>query len=108
MLVKLDHFPKRDKNKIYLKPPPSKSLTIPDWLQRLPLQPLGQRTHATSQSFRPSLAYVGTTPAATYRQTLGKTNRGGHKAIILPETNMAPENGWLEYLSPFGMAYFQG
>ena len=26
----------------------------------------------------------------------------------LPETNMAPENGWLEYSFPFGMAYFQG
>ena len=26
----------------------------------------------------------------------------------LPETNIAPENGWLEYQSPFGMAYFQG
>ena len=25
----------------------------------------------------------------------------------LPETNMAPENGWLEYYLPFGMAYFQ-
>ena len=27
----------------------------------------------------------------------------------LPETNIfAPENGWLEYKFPFGMAYFQG
>ena len=26
----------------------------------------------------------------------------------LPETNIAPENGWLEYWFPFGMAYFQG
>ncbi len=25
-----------------------------------------------------------------------------------PETNIAPENGWLEYYFPFGMAYFQG
>ena len=25
-----------------------------------------------------------------------------------PETNIAPENGWLEYKFPFGMAYFQG
>ena len=25
----------------------------------------------------------------------------------LPETNMAPENGWLEYQKTFGMAYFQ-
>ena len=28
--------------------------------------------------------------------------------ITLPETNIAPENGWLEYHVPFGMAYFQG
>ena len=26
----------------------------------------------------------------------------------LPETNIAPENGWLEYYFPFGKAYFQG
>ena len=26
----------------------------------------------------------------------------------LPETNISPENGWLEYYFPFGMAYFQG
>ena len=26
----------------------------------------------------------------------------------LPETNIAPENGWLEYHFPIGMAYFQG
>ena len=25
----------------------------------------------------------------------------------LPETNIAPENGWLDYQFPFGMAYFQ-
>ena len=25
----------------------------------------------------------------------------------LPETKMAPENGWLEYKVPFGTAYFQ-
>ena len=26
----------------------------------------------------------------------------------LPETNIAPENGWLEYLFPFRMAYLAG
>ena len=26
----------------------------------------------------------------------------------LPETNIAPENVWLEYSFPVGMAYFQG
>ena len=26
----------------------------------------------------------------------------------LSETNIAPENGWLEYYFPIGMAYFQG
>ena len=29
-------------------------------------------------------------------------------ASTLPESNIAPENGWLEYYFPFGMAYFQG
>ena len=27
--------------------------------------------------------------------------------VTLPETNIAPENGWLEYYFPIGMAYFQ-
>ena len=27
--------------------------------------------------------------------------------FTLPETNIAPENGWLEYSFPFGMVYFQ-
>ena len=29
------------------------------------------------------------------------------KMITLPQTNMTPENEWLEYWFPFGMAYFQ-
>ena len=28
--------------------------------------------------------------------------------VTLPETNIAPENGWLEYYFPIGEAYFQG
>ena len=28
--------------------------------------------------------------------------------ISLPETNIAPKNGWLEYYFPIGEAYFQG
>ena len=27
--------------------------------------------------------------------------------ITLTQTNIAPEDGWLEYYFPFGMAYFQ-
>jgi len=42
----------------------------------------------------------------------GKKNIGcvffGSKFDTLPETSMAPENGWLEYSFPFGIAYFQG
>ena len=30
------------------------------------------------------------------------------KNITLPETNIAPKNGWLEYYFPIGEAYFQG
>ena len=26
----------------------------------------------------------------------------------LPETNIGPKNGWLEYYFPIGKAYFQG
>ena len=28
--------------------------------------------------------------------------------VTLPETNIAPTNGWLEYYFPIGEAYFQG
>ena len=28
--------------------------------------------------------------------------------LTLPETNIAPENGWLEYYFPIGKPYFQG
>ena len=30
------------------------------------------------------------------------------RKTTLPETNIAPENGWLEYYFPIGMAYFSG
>ena len=30
------------------------------------------------------------------------------RAITLPETNIDPKNGWLEYYFPIGEAYFQG
>ncbi len=35
---------------------------------------------------------------------LSRDSRFTH--TTLPETNIAPENGWLEYYFPFGMAYF--
>ncbi len=28
--------------------------------------------------------------------------------ITLPETNIGPENGWLEYYFPIGEAYYHG
>ena len=42
---------------------------------------------------------------------LGKGNGTLKKWAIfgtLPETNIAPKNGWLEYYFPIGEAYFQG
>ena len=33
---------------------------------------------------------------------------GFNISTTLPETNIAPENGWLEYYFPIGEAYFQG
>ena len=32
----------------------------------------------------------------------------GVEINTLPETNIAPKNGWLEYYFPIGEAYFQG
>ncbi len=34
-------------------------------------------------------------------------NFEGIKWTTLPETNLAPENWWLEYCFPFGKTYFQ-
>ena len=31
-----------------------------------------------------------------------------YNPCTLPETNIAPEYGWLEYYFPIGEAYFQG
>ncbi len=33
---------------------------------------------------------------------------GAARIPTLPETNIAPKNGWLEYYFPIGKAYFQG
>ena len=46
----------------------------------------------------------------SYESRWKKTQSKLHKECCdkLPETNIAPENGWLEYYFPFGMAYFQG
>ena len=38
----------------------------------------------------------------TARKIMGLLEKG-----TLPETNIAPENGWLESYFPIGMAYFQ-
>ncbi len=35
-------------------------------------------------------------------------NGDGFWRCTLPETNIAPTNGWLEYYFPIGEAYFQG
>ncbi len=45
-----------------------------------------------------------TIPGETSTQT---TSFWGVPNVTIPETNVSPENGWLEYYFPFGMAYFQ-
>ena len=37
-----------------------------------------------------------------------KKKKNEKNVTTLPETNIAPENGWLEYYFPIGEAYFQG
>ncbi len=44
----------------------------------------------------------------TYNSMRQKPCNARNLKVTLPETNIAPENGWLEYNFPFGMAYFQG
>ena len=36
-----------------------------------------------------------------------KQNTSKSETGTLPATNIAPENGWLDYQFPFGMSYFQ-
>ncbi len=44
-----------------------------------------------------------------YRSFWKHLFRGEEKKwVTLPEANIAPENGWLEYYFPIGGAYFQG
>ena len=42
--------------------------------------------------------------AARYRNN----SKELHSKTTLPETNIAPGNGWLEYYFPFGKDHFQG
>ena len=51
-----------------------------------------------SYSFR-----MGLEPQKSYERLGGV---GGFLGNTLPETNIAPENGWLEYYFPIGMTYF--
>lgn len=41
-----------------------------------------------------------------FAKTSGFLDCGWKKAITLPETNIVPENQWLEDVFHFGMAYF--
>ena len=38
----------------------------------------------------------------------GENKKSFKTPPTLPETNIAPTNGWLEYYFPIGEAYFQG
>jgi len=48
---------------------------------------------------------MGDTPGAIYHH--GENMSETQYQTTLPETNMAPENGWLENEFPFGMASWQ-
>ena len=54
--------------------------------------------HPLILTFDPILGHPST-PTGKFKQFLNPT---------LPETNIAPTNGWLEYYFPIGEAYFQG
>ena len=41
----------------------------------------------------------------SYHEKPGRTKK---HIFTLPEINIAPKNGWLEYYFPIGEAYFQG
>ena len=47
------------------------------------------------------------TPPAISRVLPLTTWKKTHQSLTPPKTNIAPENGWLEYYFPFGMAYSQ-
>ncbi len=53
--------------------------------------------------------YFISTNTVGSRERLDKKNRRRIEVNpTLPETTIAPENGWLEYYFPIGEAYFQG
>ena len=41
-------------------------------------------------------------------RSLGDDGDEKKMLLTLPETDIAPENGWLEYSFPFGIAHFDG
>ena len=43
-----------------------------------------------------------------YEAVLAKIIQNHILDFTLPETNIAPENGWLVYYFPIGIVYFQG
>ena len=48
------------------------------------------------------------TAIAKHRLGVWRTQRrGASPGHTLPKTNIAPENGWLEYYFPIAEAYFQ-
>jgi len=58
--------------------------------------------------WQPSLLYQFPAPFSPSQVELQQVDKAGYSGpYTLPKTNIAPENGWLEYYLPFGMAYFQ-
>ena len=55
--------------------------------------------------FQPAVRFSGQFSALPVAKRKKQSSR--NVVVTLPETNIAPENGWLEYYFPFGMANFQ-
>ena len=46
-------------------------------------------------------------PSTVDHHSFSRRRSLDYKWITLPQTNIAPKNGWLEYYFPIGEAYFQ-
>ena len=62
----------------------------------------------SSTAFIPFFTSTSKVNSLPLQKMLSQKGEMNKKSTTLPETNIAPTNGWLEYYFPIGEAYFQG
>ncbi len=67
-----------------------------------------QRLQAVSVDGGTQGVAKGNDVVLSFGRNVGEDKSPKAATATLPETNIAPKNGWLEYYFPIGKAYFQG